>query len=404
MNSNNGIQLNMAMEIELEKEEDIVNNLWDIIDRYDRKIIHPPLHQRDAGAWDDNKKREWIKRISDKSTRPVGVIVTYQLNNGEDSPVFINDGLQRISATSEYKNFPELYGDTKEHAEKVIRSTNMPRQHRWYKEHTDALLDFQRLNFGTPLTPYEYFAGIIRYMKGYEDIWKPLLDRVHNVVAIESARVMGKKKSSGKKQLHNYKRSDYGLLYRFVSGDTVRSPYGTATGKIKLDDIYKLQSIESKLRNILESIGIFEARRQVSMFEDMVKRETSLLERIWLKTETGKKTTMGMMPNTYRHLIDVAIWKRNLKISNHIWEDYVEKLLINTQGAASLINKDDSRSRVPLSLNDLNRLSRICKWIGSELHSTGDSERKRQQRSHQIKDGYDISHVLPLGESDVLFY
>lgn len=392
-------QMNLNLDIVLIPEGDETTSLWDLVDRYDRKVIIPPLHQRDTRAWDDAKKREWIYRISNRQLKPVGVIVTYQLNDGSQSPTYLNDGLQRVAATSEYKNSPELYGDTKIRAEEIIRSIRMPWQHRHYKTHDDALQDFQRLNIGTALTPFEYFAGILRYMPCYELHWHPLLDRVHEIV---NSRVLSlypkinRGREGRKKQKHQGYRSNYGLFYRFISGDTSRTAYKTASHIVRLGEI----AIESKLKSELLRVGVEEAGRQLVMFQSMIERETDLIEMVWQRTATGKNIQIGLMPNLYRHLMDVAIWKRNSSVSTDLWKDYVERLLSNTQGAASVINPENSRERSPLALNDLGKLATICKIIGSELYISSQIGKQKNKRDKRIKPGYDISHLVGLGISD----
>lgn len=390
-------QINMNFETRLQPENDTVSNLWDLVDLYDRRLIIPPLHQRDAKAWDKNKRHEWIRRIANINLKPVGVIVTYQLSDGKQSPVYLNDGLQRIATTSEYKNFSEeIYGDTTAHAEEVIRCVNMPRQHRHYKSHDEALLDFQRLNFGTPLTPFEYFAGILRYLDGYESEWRPLLEDVHKKVNDNAARVIAKLRG-GKQQKHNYYRSDYGLFYRFISGDTSVSAYKTASQRVKPDDIYKGECIEAKLKTSMLEIGLEGVRKKVKVFGGLVERETAMIETFWAKTAKGRYKGAGIMINLYRHLIDVAIWRRNLQVPTHVWHEYTRKLLDVSQGAASVINPEDNRERSPIALNDLQKLSKICRIIESDFYEQCKKKRAALKKEKQTKPGYDNSHLLPLG-------
>lgn len=378
---------------------DEVQNFLNLIDWYDRKVLAPPLHQRDAQSWDKRKKEEWINRISNKELRPVGVIVTYQIDGR--GPLYLNDGLQRIATSSEYRNYPEVYGDTKEGAERVLRSIRMPTQHRHYKSHDDALLDFQRLNFGTPLTAYEFFAGVLRYMNSYEQVWKPLINEINDVILRQSSRVIVTRKQP-KTQEHQFFRSNYGLFYRFISRDTSRSAYKTASKIIQLDQVTRSLSIEYKLRHCLERLGISEAQRQLGMFQGLIERETSLIQIEWQRLAIGKSGKVGMMPNLYRYLLDAAILKRHLSVDTKIWERFVVTLLEHTQGAASVVNPKNARDRVPLALNDLGKLSGVCRLIESDLWEHVSNKAHKGNLRTQVMPGIDVSHFVSGGEETVL--
>ena len=108
-------QLTLGVEDKPIMREQIDANepLYNLVDKYKRGLIIVPYHQRDK-AWDREKKTNWIKRIKDLQPRPIGAIATYQLNNGHSTPTYLNDGLQRITASLEYFENSEMYGDNKE--------------------------------------------------------------------------------------------------------------------------------------------------------------------------------------------------------------------------------------------------------------------------------------------------
>jgi hypothetical protein len=200
----------------LEANSDTIRNLYDIVDQFRRGLLQKPPHQR-AFIWPEDKRRDWVDRIRD-SRKPVGVIVTYQVASDGHSPKLLNDGVQRISATLEYLQNPDKYGDDAETAEAYVRTAIMPVQHRVYDHHEDALVDFQQLNLGTHLTALEFCQGILTYMPRHHQ-WAPILEEISEIVSFNSNRIVFERYKQNRARKHRNIRHDLALFHRFASNE-----------------------------------------------------------------------------------------------------------------------------------------------------------------------------------------
>ena len=100
-------------------------------------------HQREAGIWDQKKKNQWIKYITEGDQHPIGVILTYELKDLSDRKEYLNDGLQRISTTNEFLSNPKKYGSNKKDAKMICDRQSLFVQHRVYHDHLEAMKSFQ---------------------------------------------------------------------------------------------------------------------------------------------------------------------------------------------------------------------------------------------------------------------
>jgi hypothetical protein len=134
-----------------------------------------PEHQRDY-LWPDAKRKSYINDIFNMKRQPIGVICTYQveLDNGGGSPIYLNDGLQRLSTLQELKDVPTKYNRSPNEVDAILRTLKLTIQHRHYSSHTEAAKYFQGINSGTSCTPYDFYKESIVYSKNYRAIEKSL--------------------------------------------------------------------------------------------------------------------------------------------------------------------------------------------------------------------------------------
>jgi len=371
----------------------MVTNLYEIVSQYRRKLLIKPLHQRDQ-VWDDDKQRHWVDRLrSDKKI--VGCLLTYQLNDGRPSPIFLNDGLQRTLATLKYLDHPELFGDDVETSEAYCRACMMPIQHRHYESHDDALIDFQLVNLGTHLTPYEFNNGILAYMDSH--VWRDLLQKLHDLLAITSERITQSRYKKTRHIQHKYYRHDYGLFYRLMTSDKHVSSYNVAIGTVDIEETRGKRCIEWMLRLEFEKLGLETARSEFNKFEQLVERETALFEDVW-RTTLKRGIDTGISDTLYRWLLDCAIWKRNNRIPHIKWEKFVELLLNISDGKSQVMVplEDQKVKSYTLSLSALHYLKGVCEMIGSDFYSGFVS---RNHRPRKLRPGFDNSHFLPVSSN-----
>lgn len=378
-------------------ETDMVTSLFEIVSQYKRGLILKPLHQR-SRVWSDEKDHDWVNRLrSDRKI--VGCLLTYQLIDGRPSPVFLNDGLQRTLATLRYLEESHLFGDDHDTAEAYCRKCMMPVQHRHYESHDDALIDFQLVNLGTHLTPYEFNNGILAYMGGDGPFWQGFFQQLHDLLSNTSSRITASRYTVTRPTQHKYYRHDYGLLYRLLSDDKDVSSYNVSAASVDIGETRNRKCIEWLLRLKLEELGPNKTQAEFKKFEQLIERETALIEELWYK-QLGKEIGTGISDTLYRWLLDCAIWKRNNRIPHAKWEQFARKLLTISDGRSQVITigPDQNAQSYTLSLSALHYLKGICEMIDSDFYS-GRTQRRSRRKSSSIRPGFDDSHYLPFSSA-----
>ena len=299
--------------------------LLTLVDQLTDGRLQIPPHQRTARQWDSRKKSSFIRRIQD-GRQCIGCILTYQI--GGRGIVYLNDGLQRLSTAREYLDNPLQYGDSIEKARDRLNCYSMVIQHRHYRNHDEALLDFQEINQGSHLTAFQFARGVLTYMKDYELYWKPFFEDLHLVLTRQPVLLAKQRGGTTQESRDAYKRNDYALFYRFATGEKSLIRYWSGRKKLSASDVEDKSVLEWKLRIWCESTGIDIARKLLKRFEVMVTEETQLIMTLWKKEEHQGK---GIATLLYRGLLDIGIWRRNNDLPYDKWEDFVKKVLANSQ-------------------------------------------------------------------------
>jgi len=378
----------MDTDVTLEPATTEIESMWNIVDSYRRHFYLKPPHQRER-VWDKDKIANWIVRLKSK-IQPVGVIVTYQIDNGFPSPIYLNDGFQRITSTMEYLDNPGKFGNTDDEAERICRSCKMPREHRLYPDHDFALMDFQNLNLGTALTPFEFCKGVLTYMPRYSE-WEPILDELHSVLPGLEGRVSVRRFKINRENQHKLSRMDFSMLHRFLTESIDMTDYNVGQTQVKPSDASSRTVVEWRLREVLSKSDIESVRDSIRKFNALAERETALMEELWfgrMQKDRGK----GISPTLYRWMIDCAIWKRNAKIPQAVWEDFVYKVLVCSDGLSQIVNENEKR-RYTLNLARLSQLKGVCAIVGSDMYAHKPSKRARS--TAKLRTGYDNSHLQP---------
>lgn len=392
-------QMNLPTTRRLSPENDAVRSLWDIVDLYRRNQLLLPPHQRDF-VWSEEKKAGWVRRIRGEysAVRPVGGIVTYQIQGDPNSPVYINDGSQRIRATLDYLSNARHYGSSEKDAEEVLRDCQMPCQHRHYSTHDDALVDFQLLNFGTHLTAYEFYCGVIAYMDNYDLHWKPFFADMHAHITIACAR-LASSTAKTHELIHKHMRSNYGMLYRFLSKEKGTTNYRANTSKVSMEEAASDKLIERRLRNLLlDIIGPSKAKDELRIFKRFLDSEIALLETVWdqVKASAGIDPKRGINVTLVRWLLDCAIFRRNNEITIDRWQAFLKTVLMACSGTGQFVDPADQRHKITLSLGAVDKLPAVCKMIGSDFYERPE---RRRVTNNNGKPGYDESHLVSFAEN-----
>lgn len=375
-----------------------ITSLFEIANQYKRGLLKKPVHQRDY-VWTDDKKRGWISRIMN-GLKPVGIILTYQLLTGDPSK-YLNDGFQRLQTTIELLDNPNKYGYSDKDVEFALLSCNMPIQHRHYKSHDEALIDFQQINLGTHLTPYEHCKGILTYMSNWETVDK-MFERVFIEMLQNGARVVAQKRDSKREQEHKMRRSNYALVLRFLRNDKViaRNEYKfVRVGQVTGADVANKKVIEWKLREFLETKTLDEIKSGIELFISHVERETALIETIWFE-KLAKERGSGLSITFYRWLIEASIWRRNNNIPINLWEKFVLEIIKSSNGSGQVYKKDlngNLEYTWTLGLGTIENIYTLAEQSAG-INFRDNDIGKRKASKTLSKKGYDNSHVLPFSE------
>lgn len=369
-------------------QKDGTRNLWEVVNDLRNGMLHVPFHQREF-VWTIEKQIGWLERLG-SDVWPVGVVVTYQVSSGSDRKVYINDGNQRLGTLLRAVLNPELFGLTLDFLEVLLRGVQMPVQHRIYESHLQAFEDYQGLNWGTPMTPYQFHKGVLTTLADYEVVWEPLITMLHGVMAAVESSIVSERRSRNSKQVSSIARDDLATFFRFVTGTVVRDDLHLASiGK------RKVPVFEWALRKRLEELGPVKTRQEIERYEKAIEQETALVRHCW-HTVLGKPNETGINLVTYRWLMCAAVWRRNAGVPVAMWKEFVVGALRESAGRGRFDRLDDNgvaQIVAWLSYNDLTRLEEVCKFVGSGMTSPMKSRRPR--RDVTTRPGNDDSHRLP---------
>lgn len=363
-------------------------SLWEMVSDLRGGRLHIPFHQREF-VWPQEKQEGFVDRLI-SGVLPVGVIVTYQVSNSIDLRVYINDGNQRLNTLLRLVLQPEKFGLTFDFVEELLRAVQMPVQHRIYDSHAQAFDDYQGLNWGTPLTPYEFHKGALTTLADYETVWKPLVTQVHQVMMAYEGSIVSERRGRNRKQVSSVARDELATFYRFISGSAARNDLQIArTGRLK-DPVF-----EWDLRKRMEEIGPDKVKQEIERYQRLIERETALVRSTW-HTVMGKPNETGVNLVTYRWLMCAAVWRKNADISVSMWAEFVEGALRGSAGRGRFDVIDDggvAQIVAFLAYNDLTKLDDVCRHIGSDMVSH--MKPKRPRRNVTTRPGNDDSHRLP---------
>lgn len=383
--------MNGGTDVVLEEPADFNPPLSEVVDNFQRGIWIKPDHQRDF-VWDDDKVQAWLDRIAlavrDRARKPVGVIVTYQIADGKPSPIYINDGSQRVQATLHGLLNPEKFGYSREKIEQIVRALRIPVQHRHYADQDAALQDFQLLNMGTALTPREMCKGILSNAPSYP-LWGPMLERVHSLMRTVGGGLV-EMPSDNRKQRHKWERHDFAMLVRWLSNEPLADFRGVGAAELTKRQIDDGRIIESVLRDHCSQKDPEELRRQVDMFVSHVHRQVALYREVWSGLQLPHGTAIS--PTLFRWTVDISIWARKTQVPQTKWEEFVRLLLAHTKGVSVVQHPENTRTRVTLALGSAGKLKSVCSIIGSDMYEGRDA--RKRNRGPRLP-GYDESHIAP---------
>ena len=364
-----------------------------LIQMRDSHTLLIPEFQRSDSVWDEKKKKQWIYSIMNHEA--IGVIVTYQLKGS--GPIFLADGLQRITATKEFMGNPHDFGLDfgREQAAAYCMAFSIPVQHRHYQTHKEAMYAFQNLNKGTALTPYEFHKG--------ELILDSAAGKVVHKTVPQAMDAIVTQYLTGRKYNRNTQsrlmRDDLALFYQYISGDNTLDFW--RVGQLQENG----QSVECLIRKHIDSNKLSSSRltEMVQDFKRFLASEMAFIDSIVIETKQKGK---AFSPAALRNVLHTAIWRRNAKVPRLHYESYIRSLMEIWKPYSSFSAKVDLPNSDPictssLATDNLYQTRQLCDALDIPLFAVS----RKRSNSKTAAIGYDVSHIEPFsthGDGDVI--
>lgn len=395
----------------LQSQGDMNISIATLIQWLENGIIQIPKHQRDF-VWNEQKQKEYVNNIFQMEFLPVGVIVTYQLRlkNGCGSVKYLNDGFQRTTTLRRLKSNPDQYGRSKKEVEELINNMQIPMQHRWYDSHETAAIQFQYLNIGTAMAPYDFHKQDLVYLDNYEQ-YEETINRVikatHDCDASLCKTIL--KDSEGYKKGI---RDVYANIYRYLSKqDSTTAEYRSVANTKVGERSFKYKPIEIGLKKELEKVAIKEFEGQCNVLINMLYDTKALVESSFneanaLIEKRNNIVGFGQTNKIQNNTINFRVWRWILcsiiqlklyKVSIPNIKEIILEILAITggQNISSIIYENKTINTFITFQNPVS-LFLMIEDIGKG-HLLKELKRRKQNTSN-IKNGYDISHVKPFSK------
>ncbi|OQY46555.1 MAG: hypothetical protein B6242_07465, partial [Anaerolineaceae bacterium 4572_78] len=356
-----------TMKYTIIKESDSLHPLFYIVQDFRKGKLKIPEHQREQ-AWSDEKILLWIERITGQvgegllSGRPLGAIATYTIIGDANRTVWLNDGLQRLTASRLYVDNPEQFGHTSDKAEQYLKEYEIVVQHRYYLSHEVAMIEFQLMNNGTHLTPHDFYKGIIAYMPHYQSFWCSHFKWLHQAIEAQSQRIISKAGKVKYSTIHHRRRHDYLLYHRWLAKNTdVMRILSFNQGAIDFVAVKHGKVLEQLLVKNLQNLGQDKASQALDRFKRFIIKQTDLVKLTYEKLQPRQKK----LPLTiYRWLLEVAVWQHQCHdLTEDDWQTFVHDFLKYRVDRQKTPSSENKPKNVSPRLGSLHKVYDVCQTI-----------------------------------------
>lgn len=352
----------------------------DIVADFRSKELVEPDYQREY-VWGVKQAAHFLSRTIQLG-HVLGVITTYRLEGGATN--FLQDGLQRVTTLMRAIDRPSDYGLTKEDVD-CIKIAQVSQQSMIYSSHDLARMDFQHLNSGVGLIPYEKYRGDLES----DEQGRLLYEMVRTSVGELSVTMAGISRASdpGRKKKGQLYRNSLGLFFQYVTRHT--SPVLYAKSERNLDE-----QIERRVRQWLDD-NCEDWRSEFNSFVRMLERVNATLTEKTIAVES-KRWDMTAV----RAMYAAATYCRNTRVTADVFDALVDWFIQcnrnrKTWSARFEVEIDGEPRIVRMDQVSLLWLQRVSETGGPEI-----SCRKRAKR-FVARAGYDESHIIPHADGGV---
>lgn len=346
----------------------------DIVADYRSKELVEPDYQREY-VWSAKQAKHFLARTKEIG-HVLGVVTTYRLEGGATN--FLQDGLQRITTLMRAIDRPSDYGLTKDDVD-YIKSAQVSQQSMTYPSHDQARMDFQHLNSGVGLIPYEKYRGDLES----DDVGKLLYETLRTKVRELSVDMAGVSRSTedARKKAGQLHRNSLGLFYQYATRHKDMRLY--AKSERNLDD-----QVERRVRQWLDD-NAQDWRLKVDGFVRSLERINAILRE---KTKAHDARRWDM--TAVRALYAASCHCRNIGCPTDAFNSLVDWFIAsngNRRTWAARFEIEVSGEPVVIRMDQVS-----LKWL-ERVPTSGGPEIVAQKRTKRItaRAGYDESHVTP---------
>ncbi len=348
-------------------------------------ILKDAPFQRER-VWRKSQIAGWAASI--KSRDAIGVIVTYQLKEGDGNGnyiMYLLDGKQRLTSAIEIFDHPTKYDFlASDEVQMCLENFSIPVQHRQYKSHDEALRAFQNLNHGTAATPGEYYKGELTNTEHgayiYEELNRIIMD-AGSLVHRRELKIMPSTRS-------RYSRSALAVFYQYITKTTTVRFWGINTKEIKHGE----ERIEHLLSEWLENKTLVEVGDDFKSFKKFLEGQTAALRLI---VNDVRDEGAAINVTVYRALMHLAIYRKNAKQSVD-WQTsifyWVIKLSKMGGGRLTYIYPGGDRAtEISMGLGNLKWATTLSNTVGLDHPGS----KTIRQPGPRTMEGNDNSHLQP---------
>lgn len=346
----------------------------DVVRAYQVKELIDPEYQREY-LWGHKKALHFLERTR-LLGHVLGVITTYRLKDGTTN--FLQDGKQRVTTLMMAIERPIDFGLSKDELG-VISSAQVSQQSMTYDSHDEARLDFQHLNDGVGLIPYEKYRGDLER----DDAGKSLYQFVRSRVDDLSVGMAGISRSSehGRKKAGQLHRHSLGLFYKYATKHDALPLYAKSERCIN-------DQIERRVRLWLDE-NANDWRHDGECFIRALENVNAVLRHATRDYEQ-KRWDMTAV----RALYSASLHCKNIGCTSDVFANLVEWYVLAN------VNRRQWPSRYEIDLDGSPtefRLDQVSmKWLDRVQSLGGPAiERTKRTKGAVAPAGYDSSHVIP---------
>jgi hypothetical protein len=278
-----------------------------------------------------------------------------------------------MTASSFILQDPKYYGVPPESAVSVLKAFNMTVQHRMFDSHFDALLAFQKINFGTPLTGYEFCAGFLMDVPNSDTNWTDTLNDLHTFMTKQLLPFKGPNmvvidKSDNRTQYAL--RQNYALFCRFLTRNkTLGGGYAViSTLAPSNNQVEDNKTVEQQLRLTMDSLKVERVLNELEIFKKTISHDIKTILDIVESVRPGLDLELNR--GTIRFLLLASLWRRN----NAVPEDAWKLFLLRFFRGMSVPNQIDTYkdgvlqlTRLTVSEGKISNLSSYSNNIGFDI-------------------------------------